>query len=141
MTNDFPKMLYHADGRTSTVNGEAEQETARSVGFGTEPYAVHRQVQSFVPENILAKTPSQGSKPDDPFGLLTFVDLIVARTQVEVGPAIVGMIRQELVPLIVEQVMERLRTEFVDDAEEPVTDASAPADKPRRGRPPKDRTE
>ena len=132
MTNDFPRMLYHDDGRTKTVASEAEQELARAVGFGTEPSDVHRRVQSFVPENTLAKTPAQGSKPDDPFGLMTFADLIVARVLTEVAPA------------IVDQTILRLRTEFATPSDDTyhadAPDVPADTDKPRRGRPPKDRS-
>lgn len=41
---DYPRMLYHADGREKTVNGIEDQREAEKIGFRTKPYlrpAVH----------------------------------------------------------------------------------------------------
>lgn len=44
MSNDYPRMLYHADGRTLTVYSENEEYEAGPT-WEREPSAIHRTVR------------------------------------------------------------------------------------------------
>ena len=41
--DDYPRMLYHPDGRTQVVADVAEHEKAHAEGWATVPSAIHQQ--------------------------------------------------------------------------------------------------
>ncbi len=41
--NEYPRMLYHSDGRTETVTSEDHELEMAENGFGRDPHDVHRE--------------------------------------------------------------------------------------------------
>ena len=48
MSHDYPRMLYHPDGRTTIVGTFEQHEQLTPGGWDTVPYPVHRQRQATV---------------------------------------------------------------------------------------------
>ena len=43
--NDYPRMLYHPDGRTMTVETPAQEDALRAEGWGQRAHAAHHKPQ------------------------------------------------------------------------------------------------
>jgi hypothetical protein len=46
---DYPRMVYHKDGRTRVVASPAEENTLRFEGWGQTPHAAHRRPLNAMP--------------------------------------------------------------------------------------------
>lgn len=58
---DYPRMLYHADGRMITVHTPADHEALMGSGWDTEPTEIHQRK---------AATPSPTLSGGDPMAIL-----------------------------------------------------------------------
>lgn len=75
---DFPRMLYHEDGRSMTVLNETQEAQAPN-GFGREPFDAHRAPQQ---GESAASVQTSGN-----FELArTIADIVVARLREDVPP-------------------------------------------------------
>ena len=59
--DDYPKMLYHPDGRTAEVEGPAQDEAMRREGWSPSPSPIHHRPPP---------TPSAAVGGGDPLGMM-----------------------------------------------------------------------
>ena len=153
--SEFPRMVYHSDGRTALAMSAHERSHAYG-DWGDIPEAIHRAHPDggrFVTAQM-AQVPLQGAVPVDPPGPVdagTMRKLIREELSMHPGmdggiiaPMLESIIRAELAPLMARLGVEVPHLGTVMPAEIPHTEPTEleepgdPADEPRRrrGRPP-----